>query len=190
MTASALIAALRQRGMTVATAESWGGGRLAPAVKEINTATPGVWAAPGGGTPPPPGPQPNTLAAAFTDIPGASDVFGYGLVTYSNAAKQRLLQVRAETLAAYGAVSEQTAREMAAGLLALSGADLALATTGVAGPGGGSAEKPVGLVYLAAGGAAGVRVRRCRFAGDRAAVRRQTVAAALELAAAYLDQGE
>lgn len=130
------------------------------------------------------------LAAAFTDIAGASDVFGYGVVTYSNQAKMQLLQVGKETLARYGAVSEETAREMASGLLALSGADLALATTGIAGPGGGSAEKPVGLVYIAAGGREGILVRRCLFAGERDAVRRQTVAAALALAEEYLKQTE
>ncbi len=130
------------------------------------------------------------LAAAFTDIAGASDVFGYGVVTYSNQAKMQLLQVGKETLARYGAVSEETAREMASGLLALSGADLALATTGIAGPGGGSAEKPVGLVYIAAGGRERILVRRCLFAGERDAVRRQTVAAALALAEEYLKQTE
>ena len=86
------------------------------------------------------------VAGALTDIPGASDVFDRGFVTYSNAAKQDLLGVTAETLARYGAVSEPTAREMAEGALARSAAGLAVAVTGIAGPGGGSAEKPEGRV--------------------------------------------
>ena len=86
------------------------------------------------------------IAGALTDIPGSSDVFDRGFVTYSNAAKQDLLGVTAETLARYGAVSEPTAREMAEGALARSAAGLAVAVTGIAGPGGGSAEKPEGRV--------------------------------------------
>jgi len=121
------------------------------------------------------------IAAALTDVPGASQVFGCGIVSYSNEIKERILGVDAAILAAHGAVSEETAQAMLAGLLRLSQADLGVAVTGVAGPDGGSAEKPVGLVYLAAGGATRQRVRRCLFAGDRAAVRRQTVATALEM---------
>lgn len=119
------------------------------------------------------------LAAALTDVPGSSDVFGWGLVTYSNEAKAQLLGVSRDTLAEFGAVSPQTAREMASGLLRVSGADIALATTGIAGPGGGSAEKPVGLVYIACGGEDDLQVKRCLFSGGRDAVRRQTVAEAL-----------
>lgn len=119
------------------------------------------------------------LAAALTDVPGSSDVFGWGLVTYSNEAKAQLLGVSRDTLAEFGAVSPQTAREMASGLLRVSGADIALATTGIAGPGGGSAEKPVGLVYIACGDEDDLQVKRCLFSGGRDAVRRQTVAEAL-----------
>src|SRR5690606_1354085 len=88
------------------------------------------------------------IAAAITDIAGSSAGFDRGFVTYSNEAKMEMLGVPAETLAAHGAVSKQTAREMAAGALARSRAGIALAVTGIAGPDGGSAEKPVGLVWF------------------------------------------
>lgn len=88
------------------------------------------------------------VAAAITDIPGASDVFGCSVCAYSNDIKQKLLNVSAKTLADHGAVSAETAREMAAGVRALSGADIGISITGIAGPGGGSAEKPVGLVWF------------------------------------------
>ncbi len=119
------------------------------------------------------------LAAALTDVPGSSDVFGWGLVTYSNEAKAQMLGVSRDTLAEFGAVSSQTAAEMACGLLRISGADIALTTTGVAGPGGGSAEKPVGLVYIACGNENDLQAKRCNFSGGSDAVRRQTVAEAL-----------
>jgi nicotinamide-nucleotide amidase len=121
------------------------------------------------------------IASAITDVAGSSAWFDRGFVTYSNAAKIEMLGVRVGTLEAHGAVSEATAREMAAGALARSGADIAVAVTGVAGPSGGSAEKPVGLVCFAwacRGGA--VEARAMHFAGDRAAVRAAAVAAALE----------
>ena len=127
------------------------------------------------------------LAAALTDVPGSSDVFGWGLVTYSNEAKAQLLGVSRDTLAEFGAVSQQTAAEMASGLLRASGADIALATTGVAGPGGGSAEKPVGLVYIACGDSKGAEVKRYLFSGGRASVRRQAVAEALSLLERFLE---
>jgi len=81
-------------------------------------------------------------------VPGSSEVFDCGVCSYANAVKHRLLGVREETLAAYGAVSPQTAAEMAAGIRRLAGADIGLSVTGIAGPDGGTAEKPVGLVYL------------------------------------------
>lgn len=122
------------------------------------------------------------IAAALTDIAGSSDVVERGFVTYSNRAKTELLGVPAELIARCGAVSEEVAQAMAEGALAHAPVDLAVAVTGVAGPGGGSAEKPVGLVYfgVARRGAA-VRVDRCIFPGDRAAIRRATVAHALYL---------
>src|ERR1700680_1245288 len=100
------------------------------------------------------------VAAALTEIAGSSDVVDRGFVTYSNDAKEAMLAVPAETLRRHGAVSRQTAAAMAKGALAHSAADLAGAVTGIAGPGGGSAKKPVGLVYLAALARDGRRVRR------------------------------
>ncbi len=126
------------------------------------------------------------IAAAITDVPGASAVFGCGAVTYSNEMKRKILGVKEETLNAHGAVSPETAREMAEGLKALSGADIAVAVTGIAGPGGGSEAKPVGLVYLAAAAEDTVRVSKNLFRGDRDAVRRQTTDKAFELIAAEL----
>jgi len=128
------------------------------------------------------------IAGLLTEIAGSSDVLERGFVTYSNDAKCQMLGVPAALLAAHGAVSEPVARAMAEGALARSGADVAVAVTGVAGPGGGSAEKPVGLVHLAAArrGAATLH-RECRF-GDvgRGEVRLRSVAAALALVRALL----
>ena len=121
------------------------------------------------------------VAGAITDIAGSSGWFERGFVTYSNEAKVELLGVRAETLAAFGAVSEETAREMAAGALARSRADLAVAVTGIAGPSGGTPQKPVGLVWLAwqtRGGPMATAAHR--FSGGRAAIREAAVAAALQ----------
>ncbi len=120
------------------------------------------------------------IGAAITDVAGSSGWFDCGFVTYSNEAKIEMLGVRSETLASSGAVSDATAREMAAGALARSGADLAVAVTGIAGPAGGSPEKPVGLVWLAWAGRDGaVDAVSHRFPGDRAAVREAAVAVAL-----------
>ena len=129
-------------------------------------------------------------AQAVTAIAGSSDWFERGWVTYSNAAKQDELGVRPETLARSGAVSEETAREMALGALEHSRGTIALAITGVAGPTGGSAAKPVGTVCFAWAGknlAASAETRR--FAGDREAVRRQSVEYALERLLEVLDEG-
>ena len=124
------------------------------------------------------------IAKAVTDIAGSSDVLGYGIVSYSNDAKQALLGVRAETLDAHGAVSEATVREMASGVLKVSNADIAVAVSGVAGPGGGSDEKPVGTVWFAwarkTGNGVETSAECLRFDGDRDDVRRQTVQHALE----------
>ncbi len=129
------------------------------------------------------------VSQAVTSVAGSSDWFERGFVTYSNAAKQELLGVRAETLARHGAVSEQTAREMALGALARGKGTHALAITGVAGPTGGSREKPVGTVCFAWADAAGCRAETLHFAGDREAVRRQSVVHALEGVLARLDAG-
>lgn len=120
------------------------------------------------------------VSGALTDIAGSSDVIGYGFVTYANAAKVKVLGVSEATLAAHGAVSGETARQMATGALAMSGADAAVAITGVAGPGGGSAEKPVGLVWFACATRDGVTAREERF-GDlgRTQVRLAAVRTAL-----------
>ncbi len=121
------------------------------------------------------------IAGAITGIPGSSGWFDRGFVTYSNDAKVEMLGVRRETLQAHGAVSEATAAEMAAGALAHSRADVAVAVTGVAGPGGGTVDKPVGTVCFAWArrGAAVATATHC-FPGDRAAVRAATVDAALQ----------
>ncbi len=122
------------------------------------------------------------VAGCLTEIAGSSDVFERGFVTYSNTAKAEVLGVPATLIAERGAVSAEVAEAMARGALDRSKADAAVALTGVAGPGGGTAEKPVGLVHIGAvrrGGAA--RLRREIFDGDRTAVRARSVAAALEL---------
>lgn len=120
------------------------------------------------------------VAEAITAIPGSSAWFDRGFVTYSNAAKQEMLGVHETTLMAHGAVSEQTAREMAAGALRNSQAQIAVATTGVAGPTGGTATKPVGMVCFAwATVHGGVESTTRVFAGDRATVRRLSVQLAL-----------
>ena len=130
------------------------------------------------------------IAAAITDVVGSSGWFDRGFVTYSNEAKVELLGVAPETLAARGAVSEETARQMAAGALARSAADVAVAVTGIAGPGGGSPDKPVGTVCLAWARRGGTPEAVTRhFAGDRSEVRRATVEAALEGLLARLDGG-
>ena len=119
-------------------------------------------------------------AQIATSVAGSSEWFERGFVTYSNAAKQELLGVSKSTLKKYGAVSEETAREMARGALERSRGTIALAITGVAGPGGGSAAKPVGTVCLAWAHAGKLSSETRRFAGGRASVRRRSVIRALE----------
>jgi nicotinamide-nucleotide amidase len=119
------------------------------------------------------------IAAACTELSGSSDWFERGFVTYSNAAKTDLLGVPAALIDQHGAVSEPVARAMAAGALLHSRAQLSVAVTGVAGPSGGSADKPVGTVWLAWATPAGVTAKRCQFPGDRVAVRQATVLRAL-----------
>jgi nicotinamide-nucleotide amidase len=130
------------------------------------------------------------VAQVATSLAGSSEWFECGFVTYSNAAKEELLGVRRETLERHGAVSEETAREMALGALERSRGTLALAVTGVAGPGGGSPAKPVGPVCFAwASRGGGRRAETRHFAGDREAVRRQSVEHALRGALEHLDAG-
>jgi nicotinamide-nucleotide amidase len=119
------------------------------------------------------------IAGACTDVSGSSDWFERGFVTYSNAAKTELLGVPAELIAEHGAVSEPVARAMAAGALAHSPAQFAVAVTGVAGPTGGSVDKPVGTVWFGWATPAGSFTEHQRFDGDRAAVRAATVRHAL-----------
>lgn len=137
---------LRERGLTVALAESCTGG----------------W-----------------IAKCMTDVAGSSEYVECGFVTYSNAAKTSLLGVQTAQIDSYGAVSEPVVRAMASGAVANSAADCAIAVSGVAGPGGGTDDKPVGLVWLAWAHTGAITARSEVFAGDREAVRRQAVAAAL-----------
>jgi nicotinamide-nucleotide amidase len=121
------------------------------------------------------------IAQAITMVPGSSAWFDRGFVTYTNESKQQMLGVKPETLQQFGAVSEEAVREMVQGALARSGAGIALAVTGVAGPGGGTAKKPVGTVFLAWALRDGtVATQLKRFRGDRDRIRRETVIAALE----------
>ncbi len=122
------------------------------------------------------------IAATLTAIAGSSDVVDRGFVTYSNEAKTDLVGVPATLIETHGAVSEPVARAMAEGALARSRATLSISVTGVAGPGGGSAEKPVGLVWFGCAQRGGQTITTHRvFPGDRAAVRRATVLLALQL---------
>ncbi len=120
------------------------------------------------------------IAAAITEVPGSSNWFEYGFVTYANRAKMDLLGVTAESLQRFGAVSREVVEQMAAGALAAAGADLAVAASGIAGPDGGSADKPVGTVWLAwAHRGAYPRAQQYLFQGNRGEIRAQAVEAAL-----------
>lgn len=121
------------------------------------------------------------LSSTLVDVPGSSAYFMEGAITYSDAAKMRRLNVSTATLRRYGAVSEECAREMAAGMRKTSGADYALATTGIAGPGGATKEKPVGLVYVALADGANVVSKRLQLVGDRSRIREVTVLHALDM---------
>lgn len=121
------------------------------------------------------------IAQTMTEVPGSSAWFDRGFVTYSNAAKVQMLGVSAKTLEHYGAVSAETAAQMASGALAHSAADVAVAVTGIAGPDGGTPEKPVGTVFIAWAAKNGkVEVAKKQFSGNRRQIRAQTVAGALE----------
>ena len=119
------------------------------------------------------------IGSAITSVPGSSDVFAGGVISYSNAVKRDVLGVSQESLDRYGAVSSEVACEMASGARRLLKTDLAVSVTGIAGPGGGSAEKPVGLVWFGVSTANGTRTEKAIFSGDRAGVRSQAVVHAL-----------
>lgn len=121
------------------------------------------------------------LSGRLINVPGVSDVYKAGFVTYSNKAKHKLIGVRESTLRKYGAVSPQTAREMALGAAKAARSDVAVAVTGIAGPDGGTPEKPVGLVYISCSVKGNVTVKKYQFSGSRSKIRESTVAAALTL---------
>lgn len=121
------------------------------------------------------------LAGRILNVSGASAVYNEGHITYSNEAKERLLGVSHETLEKYGAVSEQTATEMAEGGALAADANVGLSTTGIAGPGGGTPEKPVGLVYVGCFVNGKVEVKECRFHGNREENREAAVETTLQL---------
>jgi nicotinamide-nucleotide amidase len=152
-----VLEAARERGLTLATAESCTGG---------------------------------LVGARLTEVPGASDVFVGAVVAYANETKQALLGVSPETLRRHGAVSAECALEMAAGARRALATDLALAVTGVAGPGGGSAMKPVGLVFFCAAGERETLAQEIHFSGDREQIRRYATVAALHLARRLLESGD
>jgi nicotinamide-nucleotide amidase len=129
------------------------------------------------------------LSHRVTNVPGSSAYFLGGLVTYANEAKQVLLGVQEETLRTYGAVSGETAREMARGARAGLGADVAIAVTGIAGPTGGSPEKPVGLTYVALAAEDAEWCQRFVSTGDRLANKEASAEAALQLVRRYLVEG-
>ena len=133
------------------------------------------------------------IAKAITDVSGSSRCFGYGIVSYSNGAKESMLGVNPVTLAEQGAVSEPVVSEMAVGALAMSGADCAVAVSGIAGPDGGSEEKPVGTVWFAwairSGRETKVQTETRQFPGDRVAVRANTVMVALQGVKERLETG-
>jgi nicotinamide-nucleotide amidase len=120
------------------------------------------------------------LAQAITSVPGSSAWFERGFVTYSDLAKQEVLAVKTETIASYGAVSEQTALEMVKGALAQSQAQVGIAITGIAGPSGGTVEKPVGTVWIAYAFPSNTYAQHNYFFGDRSRIREQAVVTALQ----------
>lgn len=125
------------------------------------------------------------LSALLTEISGASNNFERGFVTYSNSAKKEMLKVKEKTLKAYGAVSEEVAKEMAIGAQKNAKADIAISITGIAGPDGGSVAKPVGLVYIAVANREKVIVKRFNFCGTRSKVRSSAINQALEMMIKY-----
>ena len=127
------------------------------------------------------------IAKTITDYPGVSSCYNMGFITYSNEAKMQCLGVSSETLSRYGAVSEQTACEMAQGARGTANADYAIATTGIAGPGGGEA-KPVGLVYIAVASSEETICQKHIFAGAREEIRQQAAVSAFEMLGAAMQK--
>jgi len=125
----------------------------------------------------------------LTDIPGISEVFLQGKVTYSNQAKVKELGVKEQTLSEYGAVSRQTAIEMAEGIRKVAGSDIGLSITGIAGPGGGTEKKPVGLVYVAISSSKGTECKELRLKGNRQRIRNITCLHALNMIRVNLISG-
>jgi PncC family amidohydrolase len=126
----------------------------------------------------------------LTNVPGSSDYYLGGVISYANQAKMRLLGVRQETLEKHGAVSEETVLEMARGARQALSADLGLSISGIAGPGGGTPEKPVGLVWIGLSAPGIGEAQRFLFTGDRAAIKEQSAQEALHILAAYLEHLE
>ena len=126
------------------------------------------------------------LAGRIINVPGASNVIGEGFITYSNDAKRKYLGVKKSTLKKFGAVSEQCAKEMVKGLLAATKADVGLVTTGIAGPDGGTEEKPGGLVYIGCSVCGKIKVKKYIFEGDRRQIRDSATEKALVLVRKYL----
>ncbi|NDJ76541.1 MAG: nicotinamide-nucleotide amidohydrolase family protein [Chloroflexi bacterium] len=127
------------------------------------------------------------VAKRLTDVPGSSNYLIGGMVAYDNTVKCQFLGVREETLTEHGAVSETVAQQMARGARVMFGTDLAVSITGIAGPGGGSADKPIGLTFVGLNALTGTWVRRFEFAGSRAEVRQAASDAALQIVLDYLD---
>ena len=130
------------------------------------------------------------LAGRIINVPGASSVIGEGFITYSNDAKRKYLGVKKSTLKEYGAVSKQCAKEMVKGLVEATAADVGLVTTGIAGPDGGTDEKPVGLVYIGCNVRGKVKVKKYIFEGDRKQIRESAVTKALEMLRKCLAKAE
>jgi len=128
------------------------------------------------------------IGHTLTNIPGSSEYYKGGIIAYSNEVKMKILGVKRETLESYGAVSEQTARQMAEGVKRVLETDVAIATTGIAGPGGGTKEKPVGLVYIGLATPEGVEARKFVFHGDRLQNKESFCNAALKMLLEYLEK--
>ncbi len=128
------------------------------------------------------------IGHTLTNIPGSSEYYKGGIISYSNEVKMKILGVKKKTLETYGAVSEQTARQMAEGAKRVLETDIAIATTGIAGPGGGTKEKPVGLVYIGLATPEGVEARKFIFHGDRLQNKENFCNAALKMLLEYLER--